>query len=124
MLQSIKDLKAQVDEMRNPTARKAISIEETTDIDSAITDVAGMNQNVPNPFSGKTDIAIYLPEKIKTAMLYIYDLSGKQIEQHVIEGRGDTVMTIYADKMNAGMYIYSLIADNKVMSTKRMIVVK
>ena len=124
MLQSIKDLKAQVDEMRNPSARKAISIEETTDIDSAITDVAGMNQNVPNPFSGKTDIAIYLPEKIKTAMLYIYDLSGKQIEQHVIEGRGDTVMTIYADKMNAGMYIYSLIADNKVMSTKRMIVVK
>lgn len=124
MLQSIKDLKAQVDEMRNPTARKAISIEETTDIESAITDVAGMNQNVPNPFSGKTDIAIYLPETVKTAMLYIYDLSGKQIEQHVIEGRDDTVMTIYADKMNAGMYIYSLIADNKVMSTKRMIVVK
>ena len=83
-----------------------------------------MEQNVPNPFSGKTDIAIYLPESTQTATLYIYDLSGKQVEQQVIEGRGDTVMTIHADKMDAGMYIYSLIADGKVVATKRMIVVK
>ena len=128
MLQSIKELKAQVDEMRSPSAAsaKAMALEmgETTGIDAAIADAAGMDQNVPNPFSGETDIAIYLPETVKTAMLYIYDLSGKQMEHHVIEGRGDTIMTIHADKMDAGMYIYSLIADGKVVATKRMIVVK
>lgn len=124
MLQSIKELKTQVDEMRNPSARKAKSIEETTDIESTIADVAGMVQNVPNPFSDKTDIAIHLPETVKNAMLYIYDLSGKQIEQHVIDGRGDTVMTIHADRMDAGMYIYSLIADKKVVAAKRMIIMK
>lgn len=128
MLQSIKELKAQVDEMRSPSAAsaKAMALEmgETTGIDAAIADAAGMDQNVPNPFSGETDIAIYLPENIQTATLYIYDMSGKQIEQHAIEGRGDTVMTIHADRMDAGMYIYSLIADNKVVATKRMIVVK
>ena len=125
MLQSIKELKAQVDEMRNPSTRKVQTVgERTSDIESTISDVAGMDQNVPNPFSGKTDIAIYLPETVRTATLYIYDLSGKQVEQHVIEGRGDTLMTIHADRMDAGMYIYSLIADNKVVATKRMIVVK
>lgn len=125
MLQSIKELNAKVEQLSSPLVRKAKIVgEETTDIESAITDIACMNQNVPNPFSGKTDIAIHLPETVKTAMLYIYDLSGKQIEQHVIEGRGDTIMTIHADKMEAGMYIYSLIADNKVVATKRMIVVK
>ncbi|MBQ6063352.1 MAG: tail fiber domain-containing protein [Prevotella sp.] len=128
MLQSIKELKAQVDEMRSPSAAsaKAMVLEtgEATGIDAAIADAAGMDQNVPNPFSGETDIAIYLPETIRTATLYIYDLSGKQVEQHAIEGRGNTTMTIHADRMDAGMYIYSLIADGKVVATKRMIVVR
>ena len=85
---------------------------------------SSMDQNVPNPFSEKTDIAIYLPESVQTATLYIYDLSGKQIEQHPIEGRGNTVMTIHAERMDAGMYIYSLVADKKVVTTRKMIVVK
>lgn len=85
---------------------------------------SSMEQNVPNPFTEKTDIAIYLPESVREAALYIYDLSGKQLEQHPIEGRGETVMTIHADKMEAGMYVYSLIADKKVVTTRKMIVVK
>ena len=128
MLQSIKELKAQVDELRSPSSAsaKVMALEtgETTGIDAAIANIAGMDQNVPNPFSGETDIAIYLPETVQTATLYIYDLSGKQVEQHAIEGRGNTTMTIHADRMDAGMYIYSLIADGKVVATKRMIVVK
>lgn len=85
---------------------------------------SSMEQNFPNPFTEKTDIAIYLPESVREAALYIYDLSGKQLEQHPVEGRGETVMTIHADKMDAGMYVYSLIADKKVVTTKKMIVVK
>lgn len=85
---------------------------------------SSMDQNVPNPFSEKTDIAIYLPEYVQTATLYIYDLSGKQIEQHPVEGRGNTVMTIHAESMDAGMYVYSLITDKKVVTTRKMIVVK
>lgn len=125
LIQGIKELKAKVEQLSSPTVRKAKIVEtETTEIDAAIADVAGMDQNVPNPFSGETDIAIYLPENIQTAILYIYDMSGKQVGQHAIEGRGNTTMTIHADRMDAGMYIYSLIADNKVVATKRMIVVK
>ena len=125
MLQSIKELNAKVEQLSSPAVRKAKAVEtETTGVDAAIADAAGMDQNVPNPFSGKTDIAIYLPETVQTAMLYIYDLSGKQVEQHAIEGRGNTTMTIHADRMDAGMYIYSLIADGKVVATKRMIVVR
>lgn len=85
---------------------------------------SSMEQNVPNPFTEKTDIAIYLPESVREATLYIYDLSGKQLEQQPVEGRGETVMTIHADKMDAGMYVYSLIADKKVVTTRKMIVVK
>ena len=125
LIQGIKELKAKVEQLSSPTVRKANAVEtETTGIDAAIADAAGMDQNVPNPFSGETDIAIYLPETVRTATLHIYDLSGKQVEQHAIGGRGNTTMTIHADRMDAGMYIYSLIADGKVVATKRMIVVR
>ena len=127
MLQSIKELNAKVEQLSGGSARKekGIADDETTGVESALSkELAAMDQNVPNPFSGKTDIAICLPENTQTAILYIYDLSGKQVEQHDIQGRGNTVMTIHADKMDAGMYIYSLIADGKVVATKRMIVVK
>ena len=131
LVESIKELKAEVDEL------KAVASKENG---SALTNGAqetlslpfrerlgvgsSMDQNVPNPFTEKTDIAIFLPESVQTATLYIYDLSGKQLEQHPVEGRGETVMTIHADKMDAGMYVYSLIADKKVVTTKKMIVVK
>ena len=131
LVESIKELKAEVDEL------KAVASKENG---SALTNGAqetlslpfrerlgvgsSMDQNVPNPFTEKTDVAIYLPESVREATLYIYDLSGKQLEQHPIEGRGETVMTIHADKMDAGMYVYSLIADKKVVTTRKMIVVK
>ncbi|MDY6249219.1 MAG: tail fiber domain-containing protein [Prevotella sp.] len=130
LVQSIKELNEKVEmlsgnKVKQSMAAKSSNFDETASMDALdLTDVATMNQNVPNPFTEKTDIAIYLPETVKTATLYIYDLSGKQLEQHPIKGRGNTVMTIHADRMDAGMYVYSLIADKKVVTTKKMIVVK
>lgn len=130
LVQSIKELNEKVEVLSGNTTKRSMaaksgSFDETASMDALdLTDVATMNQNVPNPFSEKTDIAIYLPETVKTATLYIYDLSGKQLEQYPIKGRGNTVMTIHADRMDAGMYVYSLIADKKVVTTKKMIVVK
>jgi hypothetical protein len=57
-------------------------------------------------------------------MIYIYDLSGKQIDQYLVEGRGKTSVTISARSLDAGMYLYSLIADGNVVDTKRMILTK
>ena len=130
LVQSIKELNEKVEMLsgnktRQNMAAQSSNFDETASMDALdLTDVATMNQNVPNPFTEKTDIAIYLPETVQTATLYIYDLSGKQLEQHPIKGRGNTVMTIHADRMDAGMYVYSLIADKKVVTTKKMIVVK
>ena len=126
LVQSIKELKGQVEELRgqHPAKAKASAKQETTDVDVDDIYTAAMGQNVPNPFSERTDIAITLPESVKKAILYIYDMTGKQVEQHEVTGRGKTTMTIYADRMNAGMYIYALVADGKVITSKKMIVTK
>lgn len=129
LVQAIKELNAKVESVgAAKTSRAPLTEGEQEDLSIPFREGAGvgssMSQNIPNPFTEKTDIAIYLPESVQTATLYIYDLSGKQIEQHPVEGRGNTVMTIHAECMDAGMYVYSLIADKKVVTTRKMIVVK
>lgn len=134
LMQSIKELNAMVEQQNvvinkltaaKEDAQQAKSFtDETTSVESVINCLASMEQNVPNPFSEKTDIAIYLPESVKTAVLCIYDLNGSQISKQEVAGRGETTMTIHADEMADGMYIYALIADGKVATTKKMIVSK
>lgn len=140
LMQAIKELNAKVESLEADRANRSPLLREGgvrggSDETASIGDDSlpfreglgvgsSMDQNVPNPFSEKTDIAIFLPESVQTATLYIYDLSGKQIEQHPVDGRGNTVMTIHAERMDAGMYVYSLIADKKVVTTRKMIVVK
>ena len=134
LIQGVKELNAKV-EQQNTIIRKLTAANEemqqakafangTTLVEAITEGLATMEQNVPNPFSEKTDIAIYLPESVKTAVLCIYDLNGSQISKQEVTGRGDTTMTIHADEMTDGMYIYALIADGKVVTTKKMIVSK
>jgi hypothetical protein len=79
-------------------------------------------QNVPNPFSKSTNIEYSLAENIQKAMICIYDMNGKQLKcvpLHLINGYGN--ITINGSELKAGMYIYSLITDEQVIDTKRMV---
>ena len=80
-----------------------------------------MQQNTPNPFSETTTIQYALPNDVKTALLCVYDLNGKQMLQKELAGRGNASVTLQGGELPAGMYLYSLIADGKVIDTKRMI---
>jgi hypothetical protein len=80
-----------------------------------------LDQNIPNPFSSETVIKYTLPQEIKTASLIVYDLSGKQLTSFPLE-RTTTSITITSEKLAAGIYIYSVMADGKIMDSKRMIV--
>jgi hypothetical protein len=87
-------------------------------------DMVRMDQNKPNPFSESTVIGLNIPEKTQKANIFIYDLSGKQIQNVMVTERGETNITVYAKDLNAGMYIYSLVADGRVVVTRRMMVDK
>ena len=81
-------------------------------------------QNSPNPFSTNTEIKMVLPETAINAKVIIYNLEGKQMKDLRIDKRGDTSVTILGNELGAGMYIYALIVDGKVVDTKRMILTK
>ncbi|NPD93044.1 T9SS type A sorting domain-containing protein, partial [Xylanibacter muris] len=76
----------------------------------------------PNPFVTSTDIKVNIPTSANTAMLNIYDLSGKQIKSIQVNERGEHSIYVTSESLAPGMYIYSLIIDGKLIDTKRMVV--
>jgi len=81
-----------------------------------------MLQNEPNPFNGETVVKYTLPAEVRTAGMLIYDLSGKQVASFPITEKGSSSITITSERLAAGIYIYSIVADNKIVDTKRMVV--
>ena len=88
---------------------------------SETTGKAVLFQNAPNPFSVNTEIKYFLPAGIANANLFIYDMQGKQIKNIPVIARGEGSVQIQGADLSAGMYFYTLVVDNKVVDTKRMI---
>lgn len=81
-------------------------------------------QNRPNPFSTSTTISMSLRSDVANATLYIFDMQGSLMRTIPVTDRGNVSVTIEGGDLNAGMYIYSLIADGNEVASKRMILTK
>ncbi len=78
-------------------------------------------QNIPNPYNKETTIKLYLPDNIKEASLYVFDINGNKLLVRHISERKYVNIKILSSELKAGMYIYSLIADDNIIDTKRMV---
>ena len=81
-------------------------------------------QNVPNPFFSNTEIVCQLPETVKKAAVYVYDLQGVELKSYPLDKTGVNTITVYGSELPAGMYLYTLIVDNEIIDTKRMVLTK
>lgn len=122
LLQEIQRLSAEVEELRKEKEfQSAPYREQSQDQRDA---QAILYQNIPNPFSDDTEIKYELPSSTQTASLYIYNMNGLQMAEYPISSLGEGNIVVSARSLEAGMYLYSLIADGKVIDTKRMILTK
>ncbi len=78
-------------------------------------------QNIPNPFSKETSIGFNIVGSYNRAFIGIYDLNGKELKKVEIQPNSAQV-TIPSDTLIPGMYIYSLLVDNNLIDSKRMVV--
>jgi hypothetical protein len=116
-----KSLSEEIERLKAGSTYKSATIEDgLTPLETGAT----LAQNVPNPFSDNTRIDITLPETIKNARLYVYNMQGVQINSFNINERGATSVTIEGFTLEAGLYLYTLIADGKEVDTKKMILTK
>ena len=126
LVKSINELSQELAELKGTSAKKAKAKAKTeaTSIDETASevDMVRMDQNKPNPFSESTVITLNIPQETQKATIFIYDMSGKQVQAIPVNERGETNITVYASDLTAGMYIYTLVVDGKVKVTRKMIV--
>ena len=126
LVQAINELSAKVEVLEgNNTAKKATA-RSTTKAEGMEEDLVmlSLGQNKPNPFGTTTSIEVCIPNDVQKAFIYVYDLQGKKVDQVDIIARGKQTIQVNAGNLCDGMYLYSLIADGKVVETRRMIVEK
>jgi hypothetical protein len=80
-----------------------------------------LNQNSPNPFMDKTVISYFIPDNVKQVHILVYDDMGVLIKRFDIRARGEGNIIFYANNTRRGLYSYSIIADGKLIDTKKMI---
>lgn len=83
-----------------------------------------LNQNAPNPFAENTTISFYIPDGIKNAEILFLDNNGTVLKKVMIDTRGQGSLIVYSENLSSGSYSYSLIADGKLIDTKRMVCTK
>ena len=134
LVNAIGELNAQVEELRaeNSELNQAVinAQQPSDDSDNQTSQIAddflrnALYQNNPNPFSTSTNIAMSLRSDVAQAVVYIFDMQGNMLRSIPVNDRGNVSVTIEGGDLNAGMYIYSLIADGKEIASKRMILTK
>ena len=85
---------------------------------------AQLFQNKPNPFSVNTEIQFDIPQNTTSAKLLIHDMYGGEVKSYNIATKGIGNITIQASELSAGMYMYTLLVNNIIVDTKKMILTK
>lgn len=82
----------------------------------------GLNQNMPNPAFGMTEISFYLPES-GNAKLALYNLLGEEIAvlANTHFAAGEQMIQIDTRSFAAGSYIYKLTANGQTVAKQMMI---
>ena len=122
LIQAVQDLSEQVSALTNSSnasARKQApkQRESTTETIAAM-----LYQNTPNPFTEETVISYIVPTEAQQASIYIYNMLGEQLSKYDISAFGEGYITISANELYAGTFLYSLVVDGKLIDTKQMII--
>jgi photosystem II stability/assembly factor-like uncharacterized protein len=85
-----------------------------------------LEQNYPNPFNPTTTIKFALP-KTGIVSLKIYDITGREMMRLINNqsmNAGYQTQFFNGSMLSSGVYFYSLIVDNNLIDTKKMVLIK
>jgi hypothetical protein len=78
-------------------------------------------QNDPNPFAEQTTITYSIPAEVNKAEIIFFDNNGRILKTVMVNERGPGQLIVYASNLSNGIYSYSLVADGKMIDTKKMV---
>ncbi len=124
LLEALKDQQAQIGDLLVQIEDCCKDTKSAAIIETGLetqTNEAILYQNTPNPFSTQTTIRYEIPETVQSAQLHICNMTGTLLKTITLNQRGAGYVTINANEFVAGMYLYSLVCDRKIIDTKQML---
>ncbi len=82
---------------------------------------ATLSQNIPNPFSKSTTISYNLPVNNGNAYINFYGMNGALLKSVKLADNGKGIITLKANELASGTYLYTLFVDGKNIDSKQMI---
>ncbi len=77
----------------------------------------------PNPASGVVSVNYNLTSAAQLSKIAIYDMLGKEVKEIKLTDK-QGVAKLNTDDLVSGIYFYSLVMDNKVITTKKLVINK
>ncbi len=115
----IENLQQQINELKELMKGNAVMEKQSVTLSSSL-----LQQNVPNPPLGNsTSISYNVPQGTSKAQMLVTDMSGKTVRQ-VMLGTGKGILKVNTQNFTPGIYNYTLIADGKMLETKKILVDK
>ncbi len=90
-------------------------------------DDAPSQQNVvisnpyPNPASSRVNFDYQLPANARQAVISVHSLLGSKVKEIMLFGTSGKV-TFDVNDLKEGIYFYSIVVDNNIIATKRLVV--
>lgn len=114
-------LENEVNECCNNRSMQANNNSSSIDVSLKDAQSVVLEQNLPNPFSEQTVIGYFLAADVKKAQMLFYNVQGKLIQSVDLNERGKCNLNVFAQDLSNGIYTYTLIVDDKIFETKKMV---
>jgi len=70
----------------------------------------------------ENNLSVNIPSNVRKSSLYLYTLSGRKVLSREITVRGNQIIGIDETGLDNGIYLYSVIADGKILQTRKIII--
>jgi len=128
LVKAVQELTAKLDVQNKEieAMKKQIGVDKGNSVleDAAKGQGAMLHQNIPNPFSTETEIAVSLPDDVSNANLIFYTIDGNQLKVLPLSSRGDFSVKVQVTELgnSNGICMYALMVDGKIIDSKRLLV--
>ena len=133
LVEAIKEQQNQIDNLqkmlsecsfsKNTSTLKSYIIDNEEEIINK-TQQSKLYNNIPNPFSEKTEIRFEIPDNATSAQLMICNLNGVELKSYNLTQKGLGSIIIQGSEFAAGIYLYTLLVNNQIVDTKKMVLTK
>jgi hypothetical protein len=94
----------------------------TTDVNELSPETGTISNVYPNPANSLVSVKYDLTESSQKGKIVFYDLLGKAVKEILLNDKQDGIAKINVSDLSQGIYFYSLLMDDKVISTKKLVI--